>query len=83
MRTLGGIPGVVKADLDFLLRRFDTKGDGRVSLFALMQWAGIKCMSTAGVENAVSVFEMHDSTRLASQCFETLRIRLDLDSKDA
>lgn len=54
VRTLGGLPGVVKSDLDPLLRLLDTMGDGRVSLPALMDWAGRDVLSAAGVENAVS-----------------------------
>ncbi len=54
VRSLGGVPGLVKSDLDPLLRRFDTDGDGRVSLPALMQWAGRKFLSSSAVANAVS-----------------------------
>lgn len=53
VRSLGGLPGVVKADLDPLLRRLNTSGDGRVSLPAFMEWARRDCLSTAGVENEV------------------------------
>lgn len=55
VRSLGGLPGVVKADLDPLLRRLDTSGKGRVSLPAFMEWAGRDCLSTAGVENKVKI----------------------------
>ena len=53
VRNLGGLPGVVKADLDPFLRRLDTSGEGRVSLPALMEWAGRDPLSAAGVENEV------------------------------
>ncbi|CAN0395205.1 unnamed protein product, partial [Ectocarpus sp. 8 AP-2014] len=52
VRDLGGVPGLVKSDLDPLLRRLDTAGDGRVSLPALMRWAGRKVLSSSAVENA-------------------------------
>lgn len=55
IRVVGGVPGAVKADLDPLLRRLDTSQDGRVSLRALMEWSEREYVSTAGVENAVSV----------------------------
>ena len=54
VRSLGDVPGMVKADLDPLLRRFDTAGDGRISLSALMHWAGRSFLPCAGVENVVS-----------------------------
>lgn len=54
VRTLGGVPGLVKADLDPLLRRFDTNGDGRIYLPALMEWGERPFSSAAGVENSVS-----------------------------
>ncbi|CAM9603690.1 unnamed protein product [Ectocarpus sp. 12 AP-2014] len=52
VRSLGGVPGLVKSDLDPLLRRLDTAGDGRVSLAALMRWAERKFLSSSAVENA-------------------------------
>lgn len=55
VRALGGVPGLVKADLDPLLRRLDTDGDGRVSLPDLMEWGERSFLSAAGVENSVSI----------------------------
>lgn len=44
---------MVKTDLDPLLRRFDTGGNGRVSLASLMRWADRNFSSSVAVENAV------------------------------
>eukprot|EP00903_Cladosiphon_okamuranus_P007182 g6974.t1 len=52
LRSLGGVPGLVKSDLDPLLRRLDTAGNGRVSLPALMRWAERKFLPASAVENA-------------------------------
>lgn len=54
LRSLGGVPGLVKSDLDPLLRRLDTADNGRVSLPALMRWAERKFLPASAVENAVS-----------------------------
>lgn len=54
MRSLGGVPGLVKSDLGPLLRRLDTAGNGRVSLPALMRWAGRKFLPASAAENVVS-----------------------------
>lgn len=63
VRALGGVPGLVKADLDPLLRRLDTIGDGRVSLPDLMEWGERPFLSAAAVENAVST---HKQTGVCS-----------------
>lgn len=47
----------MKSDLDPLLRRLDTAGNGRVSLPALMRWAERKFLPASAVGNAVSKHE--------------------------
>lgn len=64
MRAIGGVPGLVKSDLAPMLRRFDTAGDGRVSLPTMMDWAGRKYTSAADVENSVSERMRLERTRV-------------------
>lgn len=47
----------MKSDLDPLLRRLDTVGNGRVSLPALMRWAERKFLPASAIENVVSNHE--------------------------
>lgn len=54
IRDLGGIPGTVKKDLEPLLRDLDVEGDGRVSIPALMDWAGRTYLSVTEAQNKVS-----------------------------